>query len=141
MTEFHTKRRIEFSDVDQAGFVHFSRFFIFMESAEHEFLRSLGTSVHMRVEGKEIGWPRITAQCEYVSPARFEEVLDIRLKVVRKGRKSMTYEFVFKHGDQVVARGKIVSACCIVEAGKKFHAIPIPDVIASQVKEAPANKE
>jgi acyl-CoA thioester hydrolase len=140
MTEFHTKRRVEFSDVDQAGFVHFSRFFVFMETAEHEFLRSLGTSVHTRVDDKEIGWPRLTAQCEYLSPARFEELLDIHLKVVRKGRKSMTYEFTFKHHDKLVARGKIVSACCVVEAGKRFRAIPIPESIASQVQEISASK-
>ena len=44
-SEFQTRRKIEFSDTDMAGIVHFSRFFIFMETAEHEFLRSLGTSV------------------------------------------------------------------------------------------------
>jgi acyl-CoA thioester hydrolase len=141
MTKFHTKRRIEFSDVDQAGFVHFSRFFVFMETAEHEFLRSLGTSVHTQMDGKDIGWPRLTASCEYLSPVKFEEVLDIDLKVVRKGRKSMTYEFAFSNGGKTIARGKMISACCIVEAGKKFRTIPIPEVIASQVQEAVDSKE
>lgn len=141
MTEFHTQRRVEFADVDQAGFVHFSRFFVFMETGEHEFLRSLGTSVHALVDGNQIGWPRLIAQCEYISPARFEDLLDIQLKVLRKGKTSMTYEFIFKHGDRMIAKGKIVSACCVVEAGKKFRAIPIPEIIASQVQESPANKE
>jgi acyl-CoA thioester hydrolase len=140
MTEFHTKRRIEFADVDQAGIVHFSRFFVFMETAEHEFLRSLGTSVHSKMDGKEVGWPRLSATCEYVSPARFEEVLDIRLTVSRKGKKSMTYEFIFSRGKDVIARGRMTSACCIVEAGQKLRAIPIPEVIASKVHEIDAKK-
>lgn len=140
MTEFRTKRRVEFSDVDQAGFVHFSRFFVFMETAEHEFLRSLGTSVHTYMDGKEIGWPRLTASCEYFSPAKFEDVLDIELRVVRKGTKSITYEFLFSNEGKQVARGKIASACCVVEAGKGFRAIPIPEAIASQIQES-TNKD
>jgi acyl-CoA thioester hydrolase len=36
-SEFHATRRIEFPDTDMAGIVHFSRFFVFMEAAEHEF--------------------------------------------------------------------------------------------------------
>src|SRR5262245_36570941 len=136
MTEFHTKRRIEFADVDQAGIVHFSRFFVFMETAEHEFLRSLGASVHTKADGTEVGWPRLNATCEYVSPARFEEVLDIHVSVFRKGKKSMTYEFLFSRGKDTIARGRMTSACCVVEPGQKLRAIPIPEVIASKVQES-----
>ena len=35
-TEYRTKRKIEFADTDMAGIVHFTRFFVFMETAEHE---------------------------------------------------------------------------------------------------------
>ena len=86
--EYRTKRRIEFSDTDMAGIVHFARFFVFMESAEHEFLRSLGTSVATEWEGNKIGWPRLAASCEYLKPVKFEEELEIHLTVARKGTKS-----------------------------------------------------
>jgi len=131
--EFHTKRRIEFSDVDLAGFVHFSRFLVFMESAEHQFLRSLGTSVHTRIDGKDIGWPRLKVSCEYFNPARFEDELDIHLTVLKKGRKSMTYQITFKRGEEMIARGEVKAACCIVEAGKGLRAIPIPEGIERAV--------
>ena len=42
MYELHTTRRIEFADTDMAGLVHFARFFVFMETAEHAFLRAAG---------------------------------------------------------------------------------------------------
>ena len=70
--EFQTRRKIEFSDTDMAGIVHFSRFFIFMETAEHEFLRSLGTSVATEDRGHKIGWPRLSASCDYLKPIEFE---------------------------------------------------------------------
>ncbi|MEE8147584.1 MAG: hypothetical protein V3T24_08275, partial [Longimicrobiales bacterium] len=55
--ELSTRRRIEFADTDMGGIVHFARFFVFMETAEHEFLRSLGTSVDRHVDGHRISWP------------------------------------------------------------------------------------
>ena len=60
MHEFTTHRRIEFVDTDMGGIVHFSRFFIFMETAEHQFLEAIGTSVDSELEGRKIGWPRVS---------------------------------------------------------------------------------
>ena len=45
--EFKAVRRVEFSDTDMAGIVHFANFFRYMETAEHGFYRSLGFSVIM----------------------------------------------------------------------------------------------
>ncbi len=135
--EFHTKRRIEFVDVDLAGFVHFSRFFIFMETAEHEFLRSLGTSVHTQIDGHEIGWPRLAASCEYLSPAGFEEVLDIQIVVMRKGRTSMTYDFVFRRESTLIAKGRISSICCTIDPLRGLKPMPIPDFLARKLQARP----
>ena len=30
------------------------------------------------IDGVEVGWPRVKAGCEYLSPVRFGETLDIR---------------------------------------------------------------
>ena len=132
-SEFHTTRRVEFSDTDMAGIVHFSRFFVFMEAAEHAFLRALGTSVSTEWDGNKIGWPRLEATCTYLSPAVFEDVLDIHLKVIRKGTKSLTYRFDFFREETAIARGELSTVCCICNPGEKIRSIPIPDFIADQI--------
>ncbi len=132
-SEFHTTRRVAFSDTDMAGIVHFSRFFVFMEAAEHAFLRSLGTSVSTEWGGNKIGWPRLEATCTYLSPAVFEDVLDIHLKVIRKGTKSLTYRFDFFREETAIARGELSAVCCICNPGEKIRSIPIPDFIADQI--------
>ena len=134
VSEFYTTRRIEFPDTDMAGIVHFSRFFVFMEAAEHEFLRSLGTSVSTEWDGDKIGWPRLAASCDYVSPARFEDVLDIRLTVVRKGGKSMTYGFEFSRDGTEVAWGSLRSVCCICNPGVAIRSTSIRGFIADQTQ-------
>src|ERR1700740_1481407 len=94
-TPFRTPRRIEFADTDMAGIVHFSNFFRFMEAAEVEFLRSRGLSVALNWEGRKIGFPRGSASCDYMRPARFEDVLEVAVSIERVGSKSVTYGFEF----------------------------------------------
>ena len=130
-TEYRTRRKIEFADTDMAGIVHFSRFFVFMESAEHEFLRSLGTSVATEWNGDKIGWPRLAASCEYLHPLRFEDEVDILMWVSKKGTKSLTYQFCFTHQGKDIARGQFTTVCCVCNPGEKIRAIPIPDFISS----------
>ena len=137
MHEFRTRRKIEFVDTDMGGIVHFSRFFIFMETAEHEFLNALGTSVSLELDGRRIGWPRVSASCDFHSPARFGDVLEIHVKVLRKGSKSMTYGIDMSVDGRRVAEGKVTSVCCELQPGEDVRAIPIPSFIADRIEEAP----
>jgi acyl-CoA thioester hydrolase len=133
--ELRTSRRVEFADTDMGGIVHFSRFFVFMETAEHEFLRALGANVHMDLDDMEIGWPRVEASCQYLSPARLGDVLEIHVRVARKGEKSMTYAFTFSCGDNIIARGRMSSVCCQMNASDGLKAVPIPPLIADRIGE------
>ena len=135
--EHHTTRRVEFADTDMGGIVHFSRFFVFMETAEHELLRAVGTAVHSRRDGHLVGWPRLSATCEYLSPARLGDELAIHVRVERKGTKSMTYRFEFRRGDEPIARGRTVAVCCVLDDPAGLRSIPIPTAIADQIEEAP----
>jgi YbgC/YbaW family acyl-CoA thioester hydrolase len=136
-SDYRTTRRVEFADTDMGNLVHFSRFFVFMETAEHEFLRTLGTTVHFQHEGQSIGWPRLEARCQYLSPARYGDELEIHLAVQRKGKSSMTYDFTFRIGERLVARGRISSVCCILDSPDGLQAIPIPEEIACQIADTP----
>jgi 4-hydroxybenzoyl-CoA thioesterase/acyl-CoA thioester hydrolase len=136
ISEFRTRRRIEFADTDMAGLVHFARFFVFMETAEHELLRSLGNEVHRRWDGHDIGWPRVAASCDYLSAARFAETLDVLVRVERKGAKSMTYRFDFERDGRTIAVGRLTAVCCRLDGGDGPRSIPIPPDIANRLIES-----
>jgi YbgC/YbaW family acyl-CoA thioester hydrolase len=123
---FRTQRRVEFGDTDMAGIVHFSQFFRFMESAECEFLRSRGLSVKLDWEGQLIGFPRVSASCDYIKPTTFEDLLDVTVRIDRIGTKSVTYAFEFSRGGETIARGKVTSVCCRVGADNQIEGIEIP---------------
>lgn len=142
MHSYRTQRRIEFADTDMAGIVHFSRFFVFMETAEHEMLRSLGTTVHFEHKGQHVGWPRVDVGCQFRSPARLGDVLDIEVRIRRKGRRALTYEFHFSCDGREVALGHIACICCALstpypKSGGQLEPIPIPEFIADQLEQAP----
>ena len=136
MYELETSRKVEFADTDMAGIMHFARFGIFMETAEHEFLEAIGAPIHQRFDGLEIGWPRVKVSLEFRRPAYFRDVIDIRLRVLRKGRSSMTYGFLFSRNGEELARGEVKTACCVIRKGGGLDAIPIPDSIADAIEEA-----
>jgi acyl-CoA thioester hydrolase len=129
---FRTTRRVEFSDTDAAGIMHFSAFFRFMEQAEHDLLRSLGLSVVMQDEvtksgGGKLSWPRVHAHCDFRAPAHYEDVVEIEVSIQRLGEKSASYEFRFTLRDQELAKGEITSVCCRIVPGKPPQSVAIPD--------------
>jgi 4-hydroxybenzoyl-CoA thioesterase/acyl-CoA thioester hydrolase len=125
---------VEFADTDMAGIVHFAAFFRYMESAEHELLRSLGFSVYTEIDGVPISFPRVAATCEFDAPSRCEDMLDIAVNVRHVGNTSVTYGFDFSAEGRDVAHGTMTSVCCRVEHGKPPVSIPIPEVVAKELR-------
>jgi acyl-CoA thioester hydrolase len=132
---FRTSRVVEFSDTDMAGLVHFARFFTFMEAAEHEFLRALGLSVVMEWEGQRLSFPRVHASCDYLRPARFEDVLTVTVVVANVGRTSITYGFRFFKGQEPVATGQITAVCCRHTADGLLEPFEIPAGLRARLEQ------
>ena len=147
ISEFRTRRTVEFADTDMAGIIHFSRYFVFMERAEHELWNALGTSVHspagdypdvVAEPGATIGWPRLEATCTFRRPVRFEDEVEIVVRVAAKGNRSLSFAVEFLHAGQTVAEGRLVTCCCVLESGRPPRAIPIPSAIADRLEVSPA---
>ncbi len=132
MASLKTRRRVEFRDTDAAGIVHFSAFFFWMESAEHELMRAAGLHVFERQpDGSEYSWPRVSVACDYRSTARFGDELDITVCVAAIGRTSVTYQFVFEHEGRAVAEGRVVAVRCLLRPGNGLEPVAIPsDIVA-----------
>ena len=136
-SSFTIVRRVEFSDTDMAGIMHYSNFFRFMESAEHAFFRSLGYSVAARPGAPQVGWPRVHASCDYHAPLRFEDEVEVSLRVVARKSKALTYAFRFRKlngpAPVEVARGSLTVVCVAHQPDGTMRATPIPEEIASKI--------
>jgi 4-hydroxybenzoyl-CoA thioesterase/acyl-CoA thioester hydrolase len=133
-TPFLDHRRVEFRDTDAAGIAHFSMFFVWMEQAEHAALRHVGLSVMDHHATPTISWPRVSATCDYHSPAFFEEQLTITVAIQRLGSKSVQYRFEFSSGERRIASGQLTTVCCEMDQGQKLSSIEIPPEVASKLR-------
>ena len=139
--EFKIVRRVEFSETDMAGIVHYSNFFKYMETAEHAFFRSLGYSIVTRSIEPPVGWPRVHAECDYKQPLRFEDEVEVQLLVAEKRSKALSYLFRFRklnaESPIEVAQGKLTVVCVTHHESGKMAACTIPKEIADRIEVAP----
>ena len=131
---FTTTKRVEFRDTDAAGIMHFSAYFTYMEEAEHELLRSIGTSVVLSAGQAAVSWPRVAAHADYRIPVTFENEMTIQVRIKRLGSRSVTYHHTFIVGDQTIATGEITTVCCRIEHGQKPTSREIPADIRERLE-------
>ena len=139
--DFKIQRRVEFSETDMAGIMHYSNFFRFMETAEHAFYRSLGYSVVMAHFDPPLGWPRVHAECDYFKPLHFEDLVEVHLLVKEKKSKSLTYVLRFYRLNgtrEEVARG-LLTVVCVTHQDGAMRSTEMPHELAAKIEVAPAD--
>ena len=137
-SEFKITRRVEFSETDMAGIVHFSNYYRYMESAEHAFFRSLGYSIVTKQTEPPVGWPRVHASFDFKHPLRFEDEFEVHLRVTEKKSRSLSYTFtISKLNDGTLtecATGKLTVVCVTKNADGTMSAAPIPEEVAGCIE-------
>lgn len=130
---FVSSRRVELADTDQEGIVHFARYLVYMETAEHELLRAAGSSVTRGPDGERWVWPRVKVSCEYLAPLAFGDTVEIETRVAELGRSSVTYEHTLWRGGETVARGRMKTVCCRPADGGGLRPQPVPAELARRL--------
>ena len=82
--------RVGFSDTDAQGIVYYGRYLPYFDLARVAYLRELDLLRPAALAGFE--FVMRASSVEYHAPARFDDLLEIFVRVSRIGRTSMTYE-------------------------------------------------
>jgi len=131
-TGFIHVRRVQFAETDAAGVLHFSNYYRMMEEAEHAFWRSLDMSVVFESDEGEISWPRVATSCEYYAPVRFQDELELALRITHMGNRSLSFEIEFRHERQLIALGRTTAVCCTMCDGI-FQPVAIPQAVRTKI--------
>lgn len=124
---FVVQKRVEFHETDLAGIVHFANYYRYMEQAEHEFFRRHGLKITGKLaDGTPFGWPRVQASCRFESPAYYDDVLDIHVRIVRRSERVLQTAYEFWRGEQRLAMGDMTTVFCIVPLGEKMRSAAMP---------------
>src|SRR5262245_55144399 len=130
ISEFTLRRRVYFDECDGAGIVHFSNYFRYMEEAEHGLWRATDLSIARKELG--VGFPRVAASFEYHRPLRFEDEVDITVRIVSISQRSMKYSCTITRAGESIATGSAAIVCVAYSSDQSMKAVPIPPEIASR---------
>jgi YbgC/YbaW family acyl-CoA thioester hydrolase len=131
---FAVSRRIQFSEVDMAGVMHFANYYRLMEEVESAFWRSAGLSVMTDADGFRVWWPKLNASCRYLAPVHFEDELQLTIKAGKIGDRSVSYEVTFERKGERIAVGRVTAVCARIVDGK-FEPICIPQLPRVKLEE------
>ena len=122
---FSTELRVRLPETDAMGIVFHSNFFVYMDVARVDYLRNLGLGEAIRPIK---GFSNVVAHvsCDFVSPAKFNDVLIIKARIAEIGHTSLRFEFLIYHKreNRLVARGQSIHVAIDEETWKP---IPIPE--------------
>jgi acyl-CoA thioester hydrolase len=116
--------RVAFSDTDAQGVVYYGRYMPYFDLARTEFHRHLG--------GPGLGnadFAMRATTVEYHAPARFDDMLEIFVRVERIGRTSITYDhaaYRIDEGADILMATAKATLVCIDLAARTSTPIPEP---------------
>src|SRR5450755_2949953 len=95
--------RVAFADTDAMGIVHHSNYLRYFEVARVGWLRSKGLDYRQwQARGQHL--PLVESQCRYKKPARFEDLLDVKVIPRCEGvRIVFDYEVINRETGQLIA--------------------------------------
>ncbi|MBV8760617.1 MAG: acyl-CoA thioesterase [Deltaproteobacteria bacterium] len=125
---------VRFADVDHAGIVYYPRFFHFFHLAFEELWRArMGARAYVELLDRDhVGFPAVSASCDFKAPLRFGDDAEIQLTISRLGTKSITFHYRVWRTEprELAADGSVVAA--VVDLAK-FVAVPIPSRVSEML--------
>lgn len=124
--------RVYYEDTDFGGVVYYANYLKFIERGRTEALRALGVDqVALKEAGVVFVVRRLTA--EYLSPARFDDVLEVATGVERVGGASVEMAQEVRRGGLPLFRADVQVAC--MDLAGRARRLPT-DVRAALVERA-----
>ncbi len=116
--------RVGFSDTDAQGIVYYGRYMPYFDTARVEYHRHLDLLRTSAEEERQFVMRASTI--EYLAPARFDDLIEVFIRVPRIGRTSVTYEFAAYRVDDDVLMVTAQQTLVLVDLEER-KACSIPD--------------
>jgi acyl-CoA thioester hydrolase len=97
--KYSSLTRVGFSDTDAQGIVYYGRYLPYFDSARVEYHRHLDM---LDTRPREHEFVMRANTIEYHAPARFDDLIEVFIRVSRIGRTSVTYECAAYREDDVL---------------------------------------
>jgi len=124
--------RVYYEDTDAGGVVFYANYLKFFERARTEMLRAMGYEQDELIANESIIFVVRSVQVDYLSPARFNEQLQVSAEVSLTKKASLTFDQVITRGNDVLCKGSVRVACLDAQ---DMRPKAIPEKLLEQLKE------
>jgi acyl-CoA thioester hydrolase len=120
--------RVGFSDTDAQGVVYYGRYMPYFDLARTEYHRHIGG-----VFRGDVDFAMRAATVDYVAGARFDDLLEVFVRVERIGTTSITYDHaVYRTEDDTLMSTARATLVCI--SLDERRAVPVPAAFREQIE-------
>jgi len=109
LTEHEIEVRVRYNETDPMGLLHHANYFAYFEMGRTELLRASGGN-YRRMEEQGLFVVVVKADCRYLRPARYDDLLKVRTNVTRVTPAKIEHEYRVFRGEELLAVGHVLLA-------------------------------
>jgi len=116
-----TLARVRYKETDQMGMVYYGNYFTFFEVGRVEYMRERGIA-YKEMEREDDSYIVVAeANCRYLRPARYDDLLRIRTRVSEARRRTIRFAYEILHDStgELLATGETAHVICNGEGRPK----------------------
>ena len=101
MIEHDVQIRVRYSETDQMSYVYYGNYASYFEVARVEAFRHIGFS-YKEMEEAGIMMPVLEYKTKYIKPAKYDDLLTIRVRIKQKPSIRITFEYEVYNAEHVL---------------------------------------
>ncbi len=122
--------RVRWAEADLQGIVFNGHYLTYADVGITEYFRAMGHAYSGETGVKGADFFAVRTLLEYRSPARFDDMLDIHVRIARLGNSSMQFLIGIYRDDELLVNGEVV----YVHAGEDRRPSAIPQAFREAVQ-------
>ncbi|MEH6501316.1 MAG: thioesterase family protein [Pseudoalteromonas distincta] len=105
---FSHSLRVRWAEADMQGIVFNGHYLTYADVGITEYFRAMGQAYSGETGVNGSDFFAVRTLLEYRSPARFDELLDVHVRIARLGNSSMQFMIGIYRGEELLVNGEIV---------------------------------
>ena len=103
--------RVYYEDTDLAGIVYYANYLKFIERGRTEYVRARGIDQGLLKAEQGIVFAVRRVEADYLSPARFDDLLQVETRVAELKGASLVMDQTVKRGEMTLFAAKVTLVC------------------------------
>lgn len=105
MKHFDLQFRVRYAETDAMGIVHHAVYPVWFEMGRTEYLREVGIP-YREMEARGLQSPVVAIHVRYLKPARYDDLLTLKVKVARYTGVRLTLHYEVFRDDELLCTGE-----------------------------------